>query len=78
MYVAGGSKLRSGVRPSMHPYPANLVEIVRAVAYYARADHTFSAGIKCRHCTIEESFTFYAVCICNMHVVCASLCAISF
>ena len=25
--------------------------IGRAVVYYARAAHIFSAGIKCRHCT---------------------------
>ena len=32
----------------MHPCPGNWVEIGRVVVYYARAAHTFSAGIKCR------------------------------
>ena len=37
----------------MHPCPGNWVEIGRAVVYYARADQAFSAGIKCRHCTVN-------------------------
>ena len=44
------SKVRSILRSSMHTCPGNLVAIRRAVAYYAWAAHTFSAGIKCRHC----------------------------
>ena len=36
----------------MHLCPGNLVAIGRAVVYYARAAHTFSAGIKCRHCRL--------------------------
>ena len=35
----------------MHSYPRNLVIIGRAVVYYARSAHAFSAGIKCQHCT---------------------------
>ena len=35
----------------MHSYPRNLVIIRRAVVYYARSAHAFSAGIKCQHCT---------------------------
>ena len=46
------SKLRSVVRSSMHPYPGNWVAIGHAVVYYALAARKFSAGIKCRHCTI--------------------------
>ena len=35
----------------MHSYPRNLMIIGRAVMYYARSAHAFSAGIKCQHCT---------------------------
>ena len=35
----------------MHPCPGNRVAIGRAVVYYTLAAHTFSAGIKCRHCS---------------------------
>ena len=34
----------------MHPYLENRMAIGRAVVYFAQAAHTFSAGIKCRHC----------------------------
>ena len=34
----------------MHPCPGNQVAIGCAVVYYARAAHTFSAGIKWWHC----------------------------
>ena len=34
-----------------HPCPRNWVAIERAVLYYAWATQTFSAGIKCRHCS---------------------------
>ena len=34
----------------MYPYPGNQMAIRRAVVYFARAAHAFSAGIKCRHC----------------------------
>ena len=34
----------------MHPCTGDRVAIGRAVVYYARAAHAFSAGIKCRHC----------------------------
>ena len=37
----------------MHLCPGNVVAIGRAVIYNARAAHTFSAGIKCRHCTLQ-------------------------
>ena len=36
----------------MHPRPENLVAIGRAVVYYGRAAHAFSAIIKCLHCSI--------------------------
>ena len=49
-HVACASKLRSVVRSSMHSCPRNLVPIGRAVVYYVRAAHAYSAGIKCRHC----------------------------
>ena len=35
----------------MHLCPGNVVAIGRGVVYYVRAAQTFSAGIKCRHCT---------------------------
>ena len=35
----------------MHLCPGNVVAIERAVVYYARAAHTFSAVIKYRHCS---------------------------
>ena len=35
----------------MHLCQGNWVEIGRAVVYYARAAHTFSAEIKCPHCS---------------------------
>ena len=50
-HVACETKLRSFVRSSMHICPGNVVAIGRAVVYYARAAHIFSAGIKCRHCS---------------------------
>ena len=34
----------------MHICPGNVAAIGRAVVYYAGAAHTFSAGIKYRHC----------------------------
>ena len=34
----------------MHPDTGNWMAIRRAVEYYARSAHAFSAGIKCRHC----------------------------
>ena len=41
-------EVRSVVSSSMHPWPENLVVIGRAVVYYARLAHIFSAEIKCR------------------------------
>ena len=48
--VACDLKLRSFVSSSIHLCPGNLVATGRAVVYNARAAHTFSAWIKCRHC----------------------------
>ena len=53
-HVARESKLCSVVRSSMHPCPQHWVAIGRVVVYYARASHSFSAGIKCRHCSYIE------------------------
>ena len=36
----------------MHLCPENWKAIGRAVVYYARASHAFSAGIEWRHCTM--------------------------
>ena len=52
--VACDPKLRLIVRSFMHPCPGNWVAIGRAVVYYARADQAFSAGIKCRHCSLQN------------------------
>ena len=48
--VACESKPGSFVKSPTHPYPGNPVAIGRAVVYYARAAHVFTAGIKCWHC----------------------------
>ena len=48
-HVACKSKLRSVVRLSMYPCPGNWMAVGCAVVYYARTDHTLSAGIKCRN-----------------------------
>ena len=59
------STLRSVMRSSMHPCPGNRLTIGRAVVYYAKAAHTFSAEIKCQHCIIssvditEKKYNFY-------------------
>ena len=49
-HVACESKLRSVARSSMHPDPRNCVATGLAVVY-----HTFSAGIKRRHCIMPGS-----------------------
>ena len=41
----------------MHLCPDNFVPIGRVVVYNARAAQAFSAGIKCRHCTVYEGNT---------------------
>ena len=43
--------VRSIVRSPMQLCPGNMVAIGPVVLYYARVAHSFSAGIKCRHCT---------------------------
>ena len=48
-HVACESKLRSVKRSSIHQYQGHWVAIGHTVVYYARAAHTFSAGINCRH-----------------------------
>ena len=58
-HVACESKLRSFVRSSMHPGLGNYVAIRYGVVYFARAAHTFSAGIKCRHCRAWTSDPFH-------------------
>ena len=52
--VACKSTLLPVVRTSVHPCPENYVAIGRAVVYYELAAHAFSAGIKCRHCSLQE------------------------
>ena len=37
-----------------HPYPREWFADGRAVVYYARVAHAFSAGIKCRHCMLAS------------------------
>ena len=41
-----------------HPCSGNWVAIGRAVVYYSRAVHAFSAGIKCRHSILLTKQTF--------------------
>ena len=52
------SKLVSGVRSSIDPWPRNWVAIGCAVVYYAYAAHAFSALIKCRHCKVAYMVYF--------------------
>ena len=37
----------------MHQYQESWLAITPAVVYYARATHTFSAGINYRHCSFS-------------------------
>ena len=46
--------LRSKVPVKLHPCQGNWAAIVRAIGYYARAAHAFSAGIKCRYCMYQS------------------------
>ena len=48
----------------MHPCPGYWVGIGRAVVYYARGSHTFSARIKCRHCTDADLVLFFSLVSC--------------
>ena len=54
--IASESKLRLVTSSSMYPCPGNWVAFGRAVVYYARASHAFSAGIKCRHCILQAKW----------------------
>ena len=56
-HVVCESKLRLVVRSSMRPCPGNWVAIRHAVVYFAQAVHAFSAGIKCRHCSLRIKAT---------------------
>ena len=58
-HVAWETKLYSVARSSMHSCLGNCVAIGRAVVYYARAAHAFSAGIKCRHCKCSHTWQHY-------------------
>ena len=61
-HLACEAKQPSVVRSSTHPCPGKWVAIRCAVVYYARAAHAFSAGIKCRHCSltawIKRTYSF--------------------
>ena len=50
-HIAFETKLCSVVKSHMHPCPGNCVATGHAVVNYAQAARSFSAGIKCRHCT---------------------------
>ena len=52
-HVAFESKLRSVVGHTCIHAQENCVAIGRVVVYTARAARIFSAGIKCRHCTLS-------------------------
>ena len=54
-HIACESKLHSVVRSSMHPCSGNWVAIGHMIVYFARAGHTFSVGIRCRHCTLTST-----------------------
>ena len=56
--IACESKLHYIVRSYMHSCQRKWVAIGHAVAYYARAAHIFSAGIKCRLCSLWIKATF--------------------
>ena len=58
-HVAWKSKIRSVLKSSMHLGPGSWVTVGSAVVYYAWADNTFSAGIKCRHCTCRVHSVYY-------------------
>ena len=51
--------LRSVLRASMHPFPEKWVAISHVAVYHASLVHAFSAGIKCKHCSIS-SLTLFA------------------
>ena len=54
-HVVCESKLRLVVRSSMQLCPGKSVAIGHAVVYFAQAAHAFSAGIKCRYCSGNNS-----------------------
>ena len=45
-HVAWESKIRSVVRPPMHPCPEDCMAITHAVKYFSLAAHAFSVGIE--------------------------------
>ena len=60
------------MRSSTYPCQENGVAIGRAVAYYDRAAHAFSAGIKCQHCSPEAymlSACIHTVGQCNQYFI---------
>ena len=54
----------------MDPCRGNWLAIGRAVVYYAWAAHTYSAGIKCRHCTYPDRRRSIGV---HQGIVCTTL-----
>ena len=50
------------------------VYIGRSVVYYARAAHTFSVGIKCRHCTTRPSKEFLSLWPSGVRIFCLFPC----
>ena len=52
-HIGFETKLPSVVKSHMHPCQGNCVAIGSAVVNYAQAAHSFSAGIKCRHCILQ-------------------------
>ena len=62
-HVACKSKLLSVVSSSMHPCPGNRVATRRAVVYYVRTAHAFSAEIECQHCTY--ACMYVCICVCK-------------
>ena len=52
----------------MHLCPGKRVALGRPVVYYARADHTFSAEIKCRYCSSVVIVGVVIVELCITHM----------
>ena len=58
----------------MHQCPENWVAIGHAVAYYARAAHAFSAGIKCSYCMYVSMNACMHVCMYKFMNECMYIC----
>ena len=55
-HIAFETNVRVVLKSHMHPCQGNCVATGRVVVNYARAARSFSAGIKCRHCTHTHTY----------------------